>query len=63
MLTSADLAASAMVRRLVTNMMNSTLRKLEVSRAAGAAVCVAFGVAFGFRIKERACVGAKRFVK
>eukprot|EP00752_Nemacystus_decipiens_P001916 g1845.t1 len=28
-LTSGDLASSAMVRRLVTNMMNSTLRKLE----------------------------------
>lgn len=30
-LTSGDLASSPMVRRLVTNMMNSTLRKLEVS--------------------------------
>lgn len=34
-LTSGDLASSAMVRRLVTNMMNSTLRKLEVGATLG----------------------------
>lgn len=37
-LTSGDLASSAMVRRLVTNMMNSTLRKLEVGAMSATSV-------------------------